>query len=272
MNTCWNAVAGLPNCTANCVGVTFGFSVSAIYPVESSRKGKQNCILSAGFSNIPRQILLKIYLTTYHVRPNNTYNQSGFIFKPSPGLVTSRAINETFGDIASPNWQLSCIFHSKLFVTIITKYLANLFVTDVAEFTDAYVQPRGKRGGGGWGWRSDQRRRLIKTDCSRIVLFTLPARVLNEIIDLVRSFARCTEVSLAVDGRMPLIGCRYGTGRRQPGVEKVGGRRSGRPWPENGPKRHRRRRIRRVHRNSRQPRGMFMTTGSWKQQVRPKRP
>ena len=112
----------------------------------------------------------------------------GFIFKPSSSRVTSRAISETLGDIALPNWQLSCIFHSKLFVTFITKYLANLFVTDVAQFTGAYVQPRGKRVGGGWGWRSDQRRRLIKTDCSRIVLSTLPARVLNEVIDLVRSF------------------------------------------------------------------------------------
>ena len=37
---------------------------------------------------------------------------------------------------------------------------------------------------------------------------------------------------------------RYGMGQQQQGTEKVGGRRSGRPWPEHGSKRHRSRRGR----------------------------
>jgi len=47
-------------------------------------------------------------------------------------------------------------------------------------------------------------------------------------------------------GRMLFGVCaRYGVGRRQQGRRKVGGRRSGRPWPYNGPKQHKRMRRRR---------------------------
>jgi len=47
--------------------------------------------------------------------------------------------------------------------------------------------------------------------------------------------------NLEVDGRMPYGGMMYicstdRPGRRQQKTEKVSGRRSGRPWPENGPK------------------------------------
>jgi len=35
-------------------------------------------------------------------------------------------------------------------------------------------------------------------------------------------------------GWIPQTGCRYGIGRRHQGREKCGGRRSGRPWSENG--------------------------------------
>lgn len=47
--------------------------------------------------------------------------------------------------------------------------------------------------------------------------------------------------SLEVDGGMPYEGMTYicstdRPGRRQQGTEKVRGRRSGRPWPENRPK------------------------------------
>jgi len=48
--------------------------------------------------------------------------------------------------------------------------------------------------------------------------------------------------SLEVDGKMPYGGMTYicytdRPGRREQGTEKVWGRRSGRPWPENRPKR-----------------------------------
>jgi len=52
-------------------------------------------------------------------------------------------------------------------------------------------------------------------------------------------------VRVSVTGRDAAEFSRYGTGQRQQGTEKVGWRRSGRPWPEHGSKSHRSRRGRR---------------------------
>jgi hypothetical protein len=51
-----------------------------------------------------------------------------------------------------------------------------------------------------------------------------------------------------IDGKISYRGMqptcsRFGTGRLQQEIRRSGGRRLRRPWPENGPKRHRRRRI-----------------------------
>jgi hypothetical protein len=47
-------------------------------------------------------------------------------------------------------------------------------------------------------------------------------------------------------GGMLQTDSRYETGKQKQGAEKVGGRRTGMIWPKKGPKRHRRKIIRRI--------------------------